>query len=296
MGDLLGDEETQKKLLAGEANMKVWRDKVTQAGDSKSGKSESPGFMGPNYDFSNELRTPDEIGVKDDGSVNGIMKAVAGVNYYTDVIGFGESTGMNKMMNGNNLSPMGIRYFMPTGATCSNGALMWSYVDTTPKGNLLGNRIKGAMQNMGLPGMRGLAPGILEDARDALNPMPLFQAAMGSGYPKCKKVTMPVGDAAGNIKSPYDGEVWIKGKIDYNNGPKQTRWIQDRDKDNNPIFMSQIDYENDKKLYYPDGSSIEGFREMALWEKYIETSTMAGILFAGLALGLIAYVHNKSNN
>jgi hypothetical protein len=249
--------------------------------------------MGPTYSFADEIKTPGEIGVRSDGSVDGIMKAVAGVNYYTDVIGFGESTLINKSVNGDNIKPMGLRYFLPTGANCSNGALMWTYIDSVPKGNLLGKRVGQALQDMGLPGMRGLAPGILEDARDALNPMPIFQAAMGTGFPKCKKVTLPVGDMQGNVKSPQDGNnVWIKGKIDYTNGPTQTRWVQDTDGAGNPLFISQLDYENDKKSFYPDGSPIEGFGS-ALWEQYIDTTTLAGLLFGGLALGLITYAHNK---
>jgi len=292
MDTLFGDEATQQKIRDGEANMQVYQDKVTEAGDAKSGKAESPGFLGPSYSFADELKSPGEIGVRSDGSVNGIMAAVAGVNYYTDVIGFGEATSLNRMQNGDNLKPMGIRYFLPTGATCSNGALMWAYIDSVPKGNLMGKRITNAMQQMGLPGMRGLAPGILEDARDALNPMPIFQAAMGTGYPKCKLVSLPVGDLQGNVKSPYDGNEWIKGKIDYKNGPTQTRWVQDTDAKGNPLFMSQIDYQNDKKIFYPDGSPIEGFSD-SLWEQYIDTTTLAGVLFAGLALGLITYAHNK---
>lgn len=284
------DPETQNKIRAGEANMESYNRKVAAAGDSKLGKDDSPGFFGPSYSFSDELKSPKEIGVGDNGSVDGIMKAVAGVGYYTDVIGFGESTGINNMVNGNNMAPMGLRYFMPTGATCSNGAQMWEYVDSMPKGNLLGNRVKQAISDMGLPGMRGLAPGIMEDARDALNPMPMFSAAMGTGYPKCKQVTLPVGDGYGNIKSPHDGTVWIKGKVDP--GPKQTKWVQDRDQNGYPLFMNQIDYQNDPKKFYPDGSPIEGFED-AFWERYIDKNTMAGILFAGIVFAMITFSANR---
>lgn len=285
------DQATQDKIRAGEANMEAYNQKVAAAGDSKSGKADSPGFFGPSYSFSDELKSPKEIGVGDDGSPGGIMKAVAGVGYYTDVIGFGQSTGINYMVNGNNMAPMGIRYFMPTGATCSNGAQMWEYVDSMPKGNLLGNRVKQALSDMNLPGMRGLAPGILEDARDALNPMPMFRAAMGTGYPKCKQITLPVGDGYGNVKSPYDGSVWIKGKIDP--GPVQTKWVQDTDGSGVPLFMSQMDYANDPKKFYPDGTPIEGF-EGAFWEQYIDKNLMAGLLFAGLVGAVITFsAHRK---
>ncbi len=284
------DKASQDRIRAGEANMEAYNKKVTAAGDAKSGAADSPGFFGPSYNFADELRSPKEIGVRSDGSPDGISKAVAGIGYYSDVMGFGEATGINKSVNGNNMAPMGIRYFMPTGATCSNGALMWEYVDSIPKGNLLGNRVKQALSDMGLPGMRGLAPGIMEDARDALNPVPIFRAAMGSGYPKCKQVTLPVGDGYGNVKSPYDGSVWIKGRIDP--GPTQTKWVQDTDQNGNPIFMDQTDFMNDSKKFYPDGSPIEGFEDV-FWEKYIDKKTMAGLLFAGLVFASIMFSKHR---
>lgn len=69
------------------------------------------------------------------------------------------------------------------------------------------------IDRMKLPKLRGLAPGMLEDAKDALNPMPLLQATFGSAYPKCTQVSLPVGDISGKIKSE-NGDEWIKGKID----------------------------------------------------------------------------------
>jgi hypothetical protein len=285
-----GDEATQKKIQAGEANMAKYNEKVAAAGDAKSGKADSPGFFGPSYSFDNEIKSPKEIGVRADGSPGGILDAVSGVNYYSDVIGFGQKT----MFNFTDMQPMGIRYFMPTGSTCSNGAQMWEYVDSIPKGDLLGNRVKNALQDMGLPGMRGLAPGIMEDARDALNPMPIFRAAMGSGYPKCKQVTLPVGDGYGNISSRHDGTLWIKGRVDA--GPTQTKWVQDRDANGIPLFMDRIEYENAPKTLYPDGSKMEGFSDEMFWEKYIDRKSMAGLMVCGLAVAFLTFSANKHKN
>ena len=91
------------------------------------------GLLGPKYSFADELSTPSELGIGRDGSFSGIMRAVAGVNYYVDAIGFGEATGLAKM-SGMDQVPLGIQYFMKTGATCSNGADMYEYVSTIPKG------------------------------------------------------------------------------------------------------------------------------------------------------------------
>jgi len=285
-----GTPEEQKKIRDGEANVAAWQKKVAAAGAAKSGAADSPGILGSSYSYADELPVPGEIGVRAGGDVGAIMDAVGGVNYYVDAIGFGEKT----MFNQRDLKPLGVRYFMSTGSTCSNGALMWEYIDTTTKGDLMGKRVDKALGSMGLPRMRGLAPGILEDARDALNPMPIFHAAMGTGYPKCQKVTLPVGDLQGNIRSPHDPNVvWVKGKVDP--GPTQTKWVQAKDGDGYPLFMSSVDYQNDPKIYYPDGSPIEGFENPAFWEKYIDKRTMAGLMFAGLvvAFATIAIHKNK---
>jgi hypothetical protein len=283
-----GTPEEQERIRKGEANTAAWQKKVAAAGEAKSGAKDSPGFMGPAYSFADELPVPGEIGVRAGGDPGAIFDAAAGVNYYVDAIGFGQKT----MFNFTDMQPLGLRYFISTGATCSNGALMWEYVDTTPKGDILGQRVDKALGSMGLPRMRGLAPGILEDARDALNPMPIFRAAMGSGYPKCTKVTLPVGDLKGNIRSPYDQNVqWIKGHVDP--GPAQTKWVHAKDGDGNPIFMNSTDYQNEPKIYYPDGSPIEGFENPAFWEKYIDKRTMAGLMFAGVVLGVATYAANK---
>jgi hypothetical protein len=121
--------------------------------------------------------------------------------------------------------------------------------------------------------------------------MPLFRAAMGSGYPKCKQVTLPVGDGYGNVSSPADGTVWIKGKIDP--GPVQTKWVQDRDNDGIPLFMPRMEYEIAPKTLYPDGSPIEGFSKEMFWEKYIDRKSMAGIMVCGLAVAFLTFSANK---
>jgi hypothetical protein len=279
--------ESQDRVRQGEKNMQRYNAKVAARGPGNTADMNT-GMMGPDYSFADELKTPGEVGVRSGGSAGDIIDAVAGVGYYTDVIGFGERTGINQR----DMKPMGLRYFMSTGSTCSNGALMFEYIDTMPQGNLLGKRISQAITDMGLPAMRGLAPGILEDARDALNPFPLFNAAMGTGYPKCKQVTRPVGDAYGHTTSPYDSNnVWIKGQIDP--GSMQTRWVQDTDAGGYPIFMSQVDYENDPKLYYPDGTPIEGFSNPDD-AAAAAARTVAALLLGGLAFATAVYLMNKT--
>jgi hypothetical protein len=224
--------------------------------------------LGPKYSFADELRTPSELGIGRDGSFSGIMRAVGGINYYSDAIGFGEST-MIARSQGMNQQPLGIRYFMKTGQVCSNGAEEYEYISSIPSG-LPGRVGKEVERTLGVR-MRGLAPGIVEDAASALNPVPFFQAAIGSGYIQCKKVTQPVGDLNGNVKSTFDpNNVWIKDPYTLQNGrPHQTRWVFDK-------YISMDEYDATKKTE----SVVEGFDQ---------NQYAAGILFAALFLGFVAW-------
>jgi hypothetical protein len=224
----------------------------------------SDSMLGPKYDYTNELAAPSQIGVRQGGSFNDVMGAMAGFNYYIDAIGFGQSTGMAKSRGLGN-QRLGIRYFMKTGMKCSNGAEMYEYIDTIPKG-LPGRAGTEVQKTLGVQ-LRGLAPGIVEDASSALNPARLFSAAMGSGYAQCKKVTLPVGDDRGNLKSPYDGAVWVEGNVEYRGGrPHQTRWVFDKD-------VSQDMYDKTPKT--------EGFVSGGPGSHTIA----AGVLLAALAVG-----------
>lgn len=210
-------------------------------------------FLGPDYSYADELPMPSDIGVKKGGSLKSVVDAAAGVAYYTDMIGFGgSSTALTKKLP---VFPMGVNYFMPTQTQCSNGANMWYYVQGITQGTAFGERVKKGLESIGAPGLRGLAPGMLEDAKEGLDPTPILNAVFGSGYAKCKLVTNPVGDYFGKIKS-IDGKEWIRPlyprDITYPGGkPHQRRWVFDR-------WMTQQEYQKEfaEREFCPDGSKI----------------------------------------
>jgi hypothetical protein len=245
-------------------------------------------MLGPEYNYADELKTPSELGIGRDGSFEGIMRAVSGVNYYVDAIGFGQSTGLAKLQGARMAQqPLGIKFFTKTGAICSNGADMYEYVDTVPKGlpGRVGQEIK---KTMGVD-FRGLAPGIVEDSFTALDPRPFFQAVIGSGYSQCKKVTLPIGDMEGKVQSAYtkdkngqpvrwngDGPAgdykMIGGK------PHQTRWVFDK-------YITQEEYDQTPKTEKAGVvPRTEGFENPTCQR------VAAGVLFAAVFLGTIAWV------
>jgi hypothetical protein len=223
------------------------------------------GFFGSPYKPADAMMTPPQIGVEVGDSMDSVINAVKGVGFYSDQIGFGApSTGLTQGMP---LAPLGVNYFMKTGLSCSNGADMWKYMQGITQGDALGEKLKDVMAEMGLPPLKGLAPGMIEDAENALDPAPLMNAVFGSGYPQCKQVTMPVGDAYGRIEDPDTNEVWISNPetaVNSGNGYVQTYWVQDTDSQGNPVNLTRDQWVAAQKTFNPDGTPVqtqEGFED-----------------------------------
>jgi hypothetical protein len=239
------------------------------------------GWKSPNYDYSGELMPPNEVGVRSGDSLSDVVDAVKGMAYYSDMIGFGQSsTSLTSGFGPDKLRPLGVNYFMPTYQKCPNGEKMWMYVKGIPEGNVLGDRVKTAMDKMGLPGLRGMAPGMLEDAQTALNPVPIVQAVLGKPYPDCEEVTLPVGDSLGRLKeSAQGGTVWIpEDQVVMKDGkPHQTHWVQKKDTKGNPVF---IDYEEWSKGQ-PSNKTKEQFENHNSMAKPVALA----VVLLGLAIG-----------
>jgi hypothetical protein len=239
------------------------------------------GFLGSSYSPADALLAPPDIGVKAGDGMSDVINAVKGVAFYADMIGFGQSS--TPMTAGMPLKPLGVNYFANTGQTCSNGANMYQYVQGIPQGTALGSRVANVMSEMGLPALKGLAPGMMEDAESALDPSPLLNAVLGSGYPQCKQVTLQVGDAYGHIADPDTGAPWIDQPETATQGSDglfyQTRWVQDVDGAGNPISLTKDQWSAVPKTYNPDGTPMSGTTEGFLGARSFTASmAIVGIL------------------
>jgi hypothetical protein len=229
----------------------------------------SIGFLGPDYNAADELLMPHMIGVRDQGTMGATIDAVKGVAYYVDMIGFGAPSNPLTRSMRNKPEPLGINYFLKTGQKCSNGANMWMYVNGIPKGDALGERTRFAMEKVGMPPLKGLAPGIIEDTRDALNPKPFINSLFGSGYPECEQATFSVGTSTGKIyKENLDGsqgEPLIddpQSAIRQGNKWVQTKWIQKTAKEKTPngliketpVYLDRDIWVSTPKTHNPDGT------------------------------------------
>ena len=241
------------------------------------------GFFGSSYTHADAMLTPPQIGVQVGNSMDSVVNAIKGVGFYTDQIGFGAPS--TSFTRGMPLKPLGVNYFMKTGQTCSNGADMWYYMNGIPEGNALGENMKRVLAEMGMPPLQGLAPGMLEDVQNALNPSPLINAMFGSGYPQCKQVTLPVGDANGRIADAKTQESWITNPETARwNGSSyvQTRWVQDTDRKGNPISMDRESWSRVPRTFNPDGTpkTKEAFDMLTRPSTMIVVGALCVIAFA----------------
>jgi hypothetical protein len=231
----------------------------------------TPGVFGPDYSFADNIPLPGEVGVRDGGELGDVIDAVKGAAFYIDTIGFGQSS--SALTRGMPLKPLGVQTWMRTGLKCSNGADAWMYVDGIPTGNALGKRVKDGLQSAGLPGMRGLAPGILEDVQSALDPVPIMGAVFGSGFPNCRFEVKSVGDQDGRIQNPATNAYYVENPesvIQKNGRPHQGRWVQDTN-------IDQTSWEKAPKTHCPNGFPIGNHRDRDC-KKELQSTQMDGFI------------------
>jgi len=304
--------------------------------------------LGPYYDFSNEMMYPSEIGIKRDGDIfsgpDQVYRNVAGVQYYVDTMAFGTPT-KSIMGNGPDFpqSPLGLNYFFNTGQTCSNGADMYQYMSTIPSG-LPGGMGGGLKEKLGA-NLQGLAPGALQDSFEAMNPVPILNAVMGTGYPKCKLMEAPVGNADGQLASRFPKpiynadptgsdnppelvpNVWVDPAADkvyykplapnpnvYVPGgpqPHMRRWVFDKWISQDEYYWTQKQLKQMGRLYTSDDipdqntppdpsippqptanmfkAALQDMGTEGFSPNLNSSQFSAGVLFAGLFLGLVAF-------
>lgn len=256
-----------------------------------------PGIFGPDYSFADQIPLPGQVGVRDGDSYGDVLDSVKAVAFYADTIGFGESSSF--LTKGMPLKPIGVNTWIQTGMKCSNGADMWVYQQGIPTGEALGKRLSDGLASAGLPRLKGLAPGIVEDVQEALNPVPVMSAVFGSGYPSCKYVEMPVGDQDGRIQNPATGSYYVQNpeSVKQRGGrPVQGRWIQD-------TMLTKDQWDTTPKTHCADGFSLKNHRD-GICDNPLISMTMEGFttkkdlwrvgLAAAAALGILVILRVRA--
>lgn len=136
-------------------------------------------YMGENYSYTSNIKTPSNMGVNHSANIFQIPKNINAIKKYTDYLAKEPHMGSN--------------YFVKSGYCGSEsvneckGQPRWMFIRNIPTGNIPCTNVK--------TNMKGLIPGLLEDIND-INPLEIIMNTMGKGSVvsnKCVKRTEKVG-------------------------------------------------------------------------------------------------------
>lgn len=153
-------------------------------------------LLGPDYKYYQQIKTPEELGMSDKGSISALAKDINGIINYVELLVTGRGDA-NKSRNGR---PLGDRFFLKTGGQCKDaktGKLVdrYMYINNVPDGS-----IPFVSSGIGykFTTFEGLIPGILSDI-DQINPMDMFKAFMQDSEPECSEITLETIDKEGRV-------------------------------------------------------------------------------------------------
>ena len=159
-------------------------------------------LLGPDYNYSQKIKSPDELGMSSHGSISTLTKNISGLIAYVNVLAVGGCS--PHMPCGQKTSgPLGDRFFLKTGAKCknvANGELVHRsiYVNNIPDGSI--PFITEALGGLKLTTFEGLVPGVMSNLA-RIHPMQIFQSFMTGSTPDCKAITLNTVDKKHNFTS-----------------------------------------------------------------------------------------------
>ena len=162
------------------------------------------GLIGKKYNYADYIKSPGELGTSRSGNIFKSMHDVNAILPYVDTLLYGKNVISQSSPTFGpdwDLFPLGSNYFIKSGFCGKNsseeckGKDRYIYVR-----NVASGRIPCMGKFNPQTNMRGLIPGLLEDAAD-INPYALFKNLEGKGSQvneKCIKQTLPVGPTSRN--------------------------------------------------------------------------------------------------
>lgn len=162
-------------------------------------------LLGPSYPYYKNIKTPAQIGMSSNGSIQQMAKDIDGLINYVEVLvsggGSASSTGQ----------PLGNKFFLLTGAkcaaidSCSNSSDpstcqqvdRYIYVDNVPSGNI---PFISSGLGVDFSEFKGLIPGAMSNL-NVLNPFAIMKSFLAGSTPPCQPLTMQTIDVSNNISS-----------------------------------------------------------------------------------------------
>lgn len=153
-------------------------------------------LLGPTYPYYKNIKTPNQIGMSDEGSLSALGNDINGLIQYVELLVSG---------NGNASStggPLGNKFFLQTGAKCKdvssgNQEDRYIYINNIPDGS-----IPFISQGLGVnfSEFKGLIPGAMGNL-NALNPFAIMSSFLSGATPDCQAITMQTVDVNNNTSS-----------------------------------------------------------------------------------------------
>jgi len=151
-------------------------------------------IIGPDYDYSNKIRTPSQMSMSSRGTWGQLGKNINGLLGYIDLMVTGEcKLGKCASIPGR---PLGAKFFVDTPLKCTDKATREKvkrslYINNEPDGSIpfISN-----MSNVYFDSFKGLLPGLMSNASQ-LNPMQILLSFVSGAGSTCQEITMQTIDS-----------------------------------------------------------------------------------------------------
>lgn len=150
--------------------------------------------MPPKYEYAKQIKTPNELGMSDRGSLSQIVKNVDGLIDYVGVLVSGNTRGTKTGR------PLGNKYFVETIAKCKDEdtgekVKRHIYINNVPSGDV--PFISSAM-GANFTSFKGLIPGTISNL-NAMNPNHIINSLQAKSTPVCRQMTLETIDENNTI-------------------------------------------------------------------------------------------------
>jgi hypothetical protein len=162
-------------------------------------------LLGPTYPYYKNIKTPSQIGMGTNGTMQQIGQDINGLIQYVELLVTGNS---QASATG---GPLGNKFFLQTGAKCAatdncsnpndsstcKSVDRYIYVDNVPVGNI---PFISSGLGVDFSDFKGLIPGAMGNL-NVLNPFAIMRAFMSGSTPPCQEITMQTIDVNNNTSS-----------------------------------------------------------------------------------------------
>ena len=151
-------------------------------------------LLGPSYPYYKNIKTPAQLGMNSNGSIQQMGKNITGLINYVEVLVSGNSSASSSGR------PLGNKFFLKTGAKCSaidscsntndsstcQQVDRYIYIDNVPNGNI---PFISSGLGVNFSEFKGLIPGAMGNL-NVLNPFAIMRSFLSGSTPPCQPLTM----------------------------------------------------------------------------------------------------------